>query len=111
LAAGEDGDMPAPDTSSVPSVYQLRVVLRRVSPLIWRRLLVRADASIADLHAVLQLAFGWEGDHLHRFAIHGREYSGGISFRDDPRQVRLADLGLRPGELRSAGPSRNSRPP
>jgi len=32
-------------------VYQLRVVLRGVSPLIWRRLLVRSDSSIADLHA------------------------------------------------------------
>ena len=45
-------------------VYQLRVVLRGVSPLIWRRLLVRSDSSIADLHATLQLAFGWSDEHL-----------------------------------------------
>ena len=31
-------------------MYQLRVVLRGVSPLIWRRLLVRSDSTIADLH-------------------------------------------------------------
>jgi len=40
--------------------------------------------------------------HLNRFVIHGREYGvnhdGGIGFRDDPRQVRLVDLGLRVGE-------------
>jgi hypothetical protein len=41
-------------TSSL-SVHQFRVVLRGVSPLIWRRLLVRSDSSIADLHATLQL--------------------------------------------------------
>jgi hypothetical protein len=80
-------------------VYQLRVVLRGVSPLIWRRLLVRSDSSIADLHATLQIALGWSDEHLNRFVIHGREYGvwhdGGIGFRDDPRQVRLADLGLR----------------
>jgi pRiA4b ORF-3-like protein len=34
--------------------------------------------------------------------IHGREYglsyAGGLSFRDDAAEVRLADLGLRAGE-------------
>ena len=44
------------------------------APPIWRRLLVRSDSSIADLHATLQLALGWSDDHLHRFVAHGREY-------------------------------------
>ena len=38
---------------SGPFVYQLRVVLRGISPLIWRRILVRSDSTIADLHATL----------------------------------------------------------
>ena len=42
----------------------MRGVLNGVSPLIWRRLLVRADTTIADLHAVVQTAFGWDGEHL-----------------------------------------------
>ena len=41
-----------------PVVYQLRVVLRGVSPLIWRRLLVRSDATVADLHRTLQVPSG-----------------------------------------------------
>jgi len=56
---GEDGDMPKPEPDSPLSVYQLRVVLRGISPLIWRRLLVRSDATLAELHAVLQVAFSW----------------------------------------------------
>ncbi len=80
-------------------MYQLRVVLRGVSPLIWRRLLVRSDSTIADLHATLQRVLGWSDEHLNRFVIHGREYGvghdGGIGFRNDPRHVRLANLGLR----------------
>jgi hypothetical protein len=52
--------MPEFATPPIPSIYQLRVVLRGVSPLIWRRLLVRADTTIADLHATLQIAFGWD---------------------------------------------------
>lgn len=31
-----------------PVVYQLRVILRGVSPLIWRRLLVRSDSTVAS---------------------------------------------------------------
>ena len=83
-------------------VLQLRVVLRGVSPLIWRRILVRADSTIADLHSTLQTAFGWSDDHLHRFVIHGREYGisyiCGVSFRDDPHEITLGSLGLRQGE-------------
>ena len=91
--------MPEPPASSKPSVYQLRVVVRGLSPLIWRRLLVRSDSTIADLHVTFQRALGWTDEHLNRFVIHGREYGvwhdGGLSFRDNPRHVRLADLGLR----------------
>ena len=94
--------MPQPPTSSATIVYQLRVVLRGVSPLIWRRLLVRSDQTIADLHVVLQVALGWSDEHLNRFVIHGREYGvshlGGIDFCDDPQQVRLSHFGLRIGE-------------
>ncbi len=83
-------------------VYQLRVVLRDVSPLIWRRLLVCSDSSIADLHHALQIAFGWGDTHLHRFIIHGKAYGvtqpGGIGFADDPCRVRLADFAFRRGE-------------
>jgi len=94
--------MPELASSPVPSVYQLRVVLHGVSPLIWRRLLVPGTATVADLHAVLQTAFSWADEHLHHFVIHGREYgisySGGVGFRDDPRRVSLAGFGLRVGE-------------
>ena len=37
--------MPQSPTSSALNVYQLRVVIRSVSPLIWRRLLVRSDST------------------------------------------------------------------
>jgi hypothetical protein len=76
-------------------VYQLRVVLRGISPLIWRRPLLQAESTIADLHQVLQLSFGWSDEHLHRFFIHGREYGvyrdGGIWFDRDGHEVRLCE--------------------
>jgi len=91
--------MPEPKTSAQSVVYQLRVVLRGISPLIWRRLLVRSDSTVADLHSTLQTALGWNDEHLNRFVIHGCEYGvahiGGVGFADDPHQMRLADFGLR----------------
>ena len=92
------------DTSSRPGMtsYRLRVVIAGISPLIWRRLLIPATTTIAQLHAIVQASFGWSGEHLHRFVIGGAEYgigyAGGPGFRDDARQVSLADLGLREGE-------------
>ena len=90
------------ETDGEPIIYQLRVVLESISPLIWRRLLVPDDYSIADLHFILQIAFDWDDWNLHRFFIHGKDYgiyhSGGMSFSDDPYQVRLADFKFRKGE-------------
>ena len=73
-------------------MVQLRVVLRGVSPLIWRRLAIGVDATLADLHEVLQVPFGWSNEHLHRFRIHGGEFGifrdGGVWFDEDARRVR-----------------------
>ena len=79
-----------------PIIYQLKVVLLDVSPMIWRRLLVCGDNTITDLHYILQISLGWSDDHLHRFRIHGKQYGiarmGGLSFSDDPETVRLKDF-------------------
>ncbi len=98
-----DDDVVAnPNAAPPPRVYRLRVVLHGVSPLIWRRLLLSGHSTIAELHAVVQTAFGWGAEHLHRLVLHGAEYGisylGGPGFRDDARRVRLGGLGLRVGE-------------
>ena len=59
------------------SIYRLRVVLNGVSPLVWRRLLVSSETNLADLHEILQLAFGWSGFYLYEFRIHGRTFGRG----------------------------------
>jgi hypothetical protein len=71
------------DTSSRPGMtaYRLRVVIAGISPLIWRRLLIPATTTIAQLHAILQASFGWSGEHLHRFVIGGTEYGIGYVAR------------------------------
>lgn len=57
------------------SVYELRVQLREIEPLVWRELRVSGDSTLAELHAVLQVAMGWENYHLYMFKAGGEEYS------------------------------------
>ncbi|MCH9647723.1 MAG: plasmid pRiA4b ORF-3 family protein [Deltaproteobacteria bacterium] len=84
-------------------IYQLKIHLVGISPMIWRRLLVASETTIAQFHHILQVAMGWENFHLHRFTIHGKEYGirydGGIGFTDDPWQVRLGDFRLRVNDI------------
>jgi Plasmid pRiA4b ORF-3-like protein len=56
------------------SLYELRIVVHRISPLIWRRILVHSDTTLVHLHAILQILFVWSDEHLHSFHIHGKEY-------------------------------------
>jgi Plasmid pRiA4b ORF-3-like protein len=77
------------------SIYQLRAVLNGVSPLVWRRLLLSSATTLADLHRILQLAFGWSDFYLYEFRIHGKTFG---SNGEDPRLVCLGDFQLRPTE-------------
>jgi hypothetical protein len=71
------------------------MVLRGISPVIWRRLLVRSDTTLAHLHTILQIVCAWGDEHLHRFHIHGREYG---SSGAQTHHVVLSDLCLHRGE-------------
>ncbi len=75
--------------SGVPEVMRLRVMLRDVMPTPWRRLEIAAAATLADLHAAILKAMGWENLDLHCFRILGRQYD---SEHADLDQVRMADL-------------------
>jgi hypothetical protein len=70
--------------------------------MIWRRLLVKSDSTIEDLHYTIQIAMGWQDLHLHYFTIHGKQYGiwqpGGMSFSDRASDVKLAQFGFRPKE-------------
>jgi hypothetical protein len=54
------------------NAYQLRIVLRRTSPHIWRRVVVRSDSTLCQLHQAVQALFGWADSRPHRFVLRGR---------------------------------------
>jgi Plasmid pRiA4b ORF-3-like protein len=58
-----------------PSVHQLKISLQGAAPPLWRRIQIPSGASLGFLHDVIQVAFGWDGYHLHRFQDgRGREW-------------------------------------
>ena len=92
--------MPAKKSTVPAEIYQLKVTLLGTSPPIWRRLLVPADLTLAQLHDVLQAAMGWEDGHMHEFSI-GRRHFGrpnpddrlmGMPHVENERTVRLSNL-------------------
>ena len=61
--------------------------------------MVGSDNTVARLHEILQISFGWDDEHLNRFEIRGRDYAvyrdGGGMIGTDARGVRLCDRKLR----------------
>lgn len=57
-----------------PTSIGLHLSLSGHDPMIWRRLLVPGDIKLSGLHAILQVAMGWEDHHLHGFEIAGQRY-------------------------------------
>lgn len=83
------------------AVLQLKLSLRGVSkPPVWRRLLVRADMRLSQVHDVIQAAMGWTDTHLHAFSTAYGEYGPPDPELDhrDERKARLADFLAEPGD-------------
>jgi hypothetical protein len=80
------------------TVYQLKITLAQVRPPIWRRLEVQ-DCSLAQLHAIIQVAMGWGFSHLWAFEIDGEQYGEDSAGMEDMMSARvklsrLADEGV-----------------
>ena len=92
--------MPSKEKAVLPEIYQLKITLLGTDPPIWRRLLVPAEFTLAQLHHVLQVAMGWSDDHMHGFSV-GKRRIGPINpegqFMDDleeedERTVTVSDV-------------------
>jgi hypothetical protein len=56
---------------------------------VWRRLLVPENVTLAKLHVILQWAMGWSDSHLHEYEIARRRY--GVPNSDDWGAEPLSD--------------------
>ena len=59
-------------------VFQFKIILKHISPPIWRRIQVPETYTFWDLHVAIQDSMGWTDSHLHEFYIHGKDVTIGI---------------------------------
>ncbi|MBM4257783.1 MAG: plasmid pRiA4b ORF-3 family protein [Deltaproteobacteria bacterium] len=50
-------------------IYQLKISLAESAPPIWRRVQVPSVMLLGDLHALIQIAMGWQNSHMHQFRV------------------------------------------
>jgi hypothetical protein len=80
-------------------IYQIKVTLDESKPPIWRRILVRSDITLEELHNVIQaVMMGWADYHLHQFivgetyyGVPDPDYGGFVEMRDESR-VKLNQI-------------------
>jgi hypothetical protein len=73
---------------------QLKVTLRHSRPPIWRSVQVPFLFTLGDLHRIIQVLFGWDGDHLHEFTVGTTRYSDpffDLDETEDEEDARLRD--------------------
>jgi hypothetical protein len=57
------------------TVYELSIFLDDIAPLIWRRFLIPAHATLDDLHQVIQVVMGWDDLQGHCFTTGGMRFA------------------------------------
>jgi len=92
---GAASETPAP---AAQQLLHVRVALDGITPPVWRQLVVPDNLTFAQLHRVIQVAFGWEDCHLHQFEAGDRNIGmldpdgfDPTEVIEDERFVRLAN--------------------
>jgi hypothetical protein len=89
----------AREMSADGDIYQIKVTLKGSRPPIWRTVQLSGDATLEELHHVIQIVMDWEDYHMHEFVAGGRRYGVDEDFMPDPeseRSTRLREVAPRP---------------
>jgi hypothetical protein len=73
-------------------IYQIKISLKDIRPEIWRRIQIDSNASLYELHHIIQIAFNWWNYHLYQFVINDKLYKtrtryGNPELLDDPEAI------------------------
>lgn len=86
----------------MPVIYQFKISLKNISPLIWRRVEINPEETLYMLHHVIQITMGWDNYHLYEFSV-GNTRFGNQDLLDDhsvfeDKEVVLKNLFTREGQ-------------
>lgn len=62
------------------TMYELKISLCGAKPPIWRRVHVKPETTLKQLHVLIQILFGWQNSHLHKF----EKIRGRYEYPEDP---------------------------
>lgn len=65
----------------IEQVARIRIELRELEPMIWRRVDVPLSSTLEALHHIIQAAFRWQDYHLYEFNVGERVY--GVPLDED----------------------------
>ena len=82
------------------NIIELKITLLGTKPKVYRTIQIEQTRTFFELHAAIQIAFGWENSHLHVFHINDKEI--GMSefdeFEDqntlEEKEIRLIETNL-----------------
>ena len=66
--------------------YQLKLAIPFSDPLIWRRVQVPGQMTLADMHRVIQICMGWQDSDTHQFLVGKIFYQPGFGIEDFKRK-------------------------
>ncbi len=77
----DDVDEPArpPSPAGPTTLYRFQVKLDWKKS-VWRRIELRGDQTLHDLHNAIQSAFEWDDDHLYAFFLSGRAWDSASEY-------------------------------
>lgn len=100
----EEVEEPAepPSLAALTTLYRFQVKLDWKKS-VWRRIELRGDQTLHDLHSAIQAAFDWDNDHLYAFFLSGKAWDQRTAYEspysEDSRSAagyRLENLPLQP---------------
>lgn len=100
FCAMTSADAHEPIDLSAPRAWRVTITIADIAPPIWRTLLVPESFNFAQMHELIQAAFGWTDSHLHQFILGGLAV-GAPEFDDEGETleaegIRLSQLRLSP---------------
>jgi hypothetical protein len=91
-----------PSLAALTTLYRFQVKLDWKKS-VWRRIEMRGDQTLHDLHSAIQAAFDWDNDHLYAFFLSGKAWDQRTAYESpyseegrSASRYRLENLPLQP---------------